>query len=152
MLVFALLIGIVAGLRALTPLAVISWAAYTGALQLQNTWLAFLGFAATAYITAALAVAELVGDKLPKTPSRKVPMQFGTRIVVGALCGAALGASGGAVVGGLFAGAVGAVVGTLGGAALRARLARAFGNDLLVALIEDVVAIGGALLIVSRFA
>jgi uncharacterized membrane protein len=152
MIVFAFLIGIVAGLRALTPVAVISWAARFGWLQLQDTWLAFLGFAATAYIATALALGELVTDKLPRTPSRKVPMQFGARIVVGALCGAVLGTEAGAMLGGLFAGAVGAVVGTLGGAALRAQLARLFGKDLPAALLEDVVAIGGALLIVSRFA
>jgi uncharacterized membrane protein len=152
MIIFAFLIGIVAGLRAFTPLAVISWAAHVGRLQLQDTWLAFLGFAATAYITTALAVGELVSDKLPRTPSRKVPMQFGTRILLGALCGAALGTEAGAMLGGLFAGAVGAAVGTLGGAALRAQLARVFGKDLPAALLEDVVAIGGALLIVSRFA
>jgi uncharacterized membrane protein len=152
MIIFTFLIGIVAGLRALTPLAVISWAAHVGWLQLQNTWLGFLGFAATAYITTALALGELISDKLPKTPSRKVPMQFGTRIVVGALCGAALGTEAGAMLGGLFAGAIGAVVGTLGGEALRAQLARVFGKDLPAALLEDAVAIGGALLIVSRFA
>jgi uncharacterized membrane protein len=152
MIIFAFLIGIVAGLRALTPLAVISWAAHVGRLQLQDTWLAFLGFAATAYITTALALGELVSDKLPRTPSRKVPMQFGTRILLGALCGAALGTEAGAMLGGLFAGAVGAVVGTLGGAALRAQLARVFRKDLPAALLEDAVAIGGALLIVSRLA
>lgn len=152
MVIFAFLIGIVAGLRALTPLAVISWAAQFRWLQLQNTWLAFLSFAATAYITTALALGELVGDKLPITPSRKVPLQFGTRIVVGALCGAALGTQAGAMLIGLFAGAVGAVVGTLGGAALRAQLAKAFAKDLPAALLEDVVAVGGALLIASRFA
>jgi uncharacterized membrane protein len=152
MIALAFLIGIVAGLRAFTPIAVISWAAHVGWLQLQDTWLAFLGFAATAYITTALALGELVSDKLPRTPSRKVPMQFGTRIVVGALCGAAPGTEAGAMLSGLFAGAVGAVVGTLGGAALRAQLARVFGKDLPAALLEDAVAIGGALLIVSRFA
>lgn len=151
MIILSFLIGIIAGLRALTPLAVISWAAHLGWLQLQDTWLAFLGFAASAYIATALALGELVNDKLPKTPSRKVPMQFGARIVVGALCGAALAAPGRAAVAGLFAGAVGAVVGTLGGAAARARLAGAFGKDLPAALLEDAVAIGGAVLIVSRF-
>jgi uncharacterized membrane protein len=152
MIILAFLIGIVAGLRALTPLAVTSWAAHLGWLQLKDTWLAFLGFAATSYIVTALALGELITDKLPRTPSRKVPLQFGTRIVSGALCGAALGIDAGAMLGGAFAGAVGAVVGTLGGAALRTQAARMFGKDLPAALLEDVVAIGGALLIISRFA
>ena len=151
MIIFSFLIGVIAGLRALTPLAVVSWAAYLGWLPLQDTWLSFLGFAATAYISIALALGELVNDKLPKTPSRKLPMPFAARMVTGAFCGAALGMPAGADVLGLFAGAVGGVIGTLGGAALRARMAAAFGKDLPAALLEDVVAVGGALLIVSRF-
>lgn len=145
------LIGVLAGLRAMTPLAVVSWAAHLGALPLQGTGLAFLGFAATPYIVTVLALGELITDKLPKTASRKVPVQFGTRIAVGALCGAALGLASQALVGGIIAGAIGAVVGTLGGAEIRGRLARVFGKDLPAALLEDIVAIGGAIIIVSRF-
>ncbi|HEV3410745.1 MAG TPA: DUF4126 family protein [Chthoniobacterales bacterium] len=151
MLALALLIGVVAGLRTLTPLAAVSWAANLGWLQLDGTWLSFLGASITPYIVTALALAELVGDKLPKTPSRKVPIQFGTRILVGALCGAALATPGGATLIGILLGAIGAVIGTLGGAAARARLARAFGNDLPAALLEDAVAVGSAVVIVSRF-
>jgi uncharacterized membrane protein len=47
---------------------------------------------------------------------------------------------------------VGAVIGTFGGAAVRAWLVQVFGKDLPAALLEDVIAIGGAILIVSRFA
>jgi uncharacterized membrane protein len=150
---FALLIGIVAGLRALTPLAAVSWAAHAGWLHFENTGLAFLGAAITPYIVTVLALGELFNDKLPKTASRKTPMMFGARIVIGALCGAALGAASQVMIGGLIAGALGAVIGTLGGAELRARLASAMGGkDLPAALIEDVVAIGAAILIVTRFA
>jgi uncharacterized membrane protein len=79
-------------------------------------------------------------------------MPFGARIVSGALCGAALAAAGGGSALGLCLGAIGAVIGTLGGAALRARLAKAFGKDLPAALLEDAITIGGTLLILSRFA
>ena len=152
MIAYALLIGITAGLRTLAPIAVISWAAQFGWLQLQGTWLAFLGATATAYVASALALGELVTDKLPSTPSRKIPVQFGARIFSGALCGAALGVPSDAMMAGLLLGAVGAVIGTLGGAAARGRLAAAFGNDLPAALLEDVVAVGGAILLVARFA
>lgn len=152
MIAFALLIGITAGLRTLAPIAVISWAAHAGWLPLQGTWLAFLGANITAYVASALALGELVTDKLPKTPSRKVPVQFGARIVSGALCGAALATPSGALFLGLLLGAIGAVVGTLGGAAVRTRLATTFGKDLPAALLEDAVAVGGAILLVSRFA
>ena len=145
--VLALLIGVIAGLRAMTPLAAVSWAARLGRLPREGSWLAFFGKAVTPWIFTALAIVELITDQLPGTPSRKVPIQFGTRIVSGALCGAALCQPGGAMIVGLFAGAVGGVIGTLGGAAARGKLATAFKSDRPAALLEDAVAIGGALLI-----
>jgi uncharacterized membrane protein len=81
-----------------------------------------------------------------------VPPQFAARVIMGALSGAALGASAGMLVVGLIAGVVGAVVGTYGGAAVRGRLATSFGRDLPAALIEDAVAVVGALLIVWSLA
>jgi uncharacterized membrane protein len=148
-LILALLIGVVAGLRTMTAPAAISWAAHLGGLDLGGSPLAFLGYAWTPYILTLLAAAELVTDQLPSTPSRKVPVQFGARIVSGALCGAAIGIPGGQWLGGLVAGAVGAVLGTLGGYELRSRLVAATGGrDLPIALLEDAIAIGGASLIV----
>ncbi len=143
----ALLIGVIAGLRAMTAPALVSWAAHLGWLDLSGTWLAFLGNAWVRWLLTLLALGELVTDQLPSTPSRTVPVQFGARIVTGALSGAAIGAGNRALVGGLVAGIVGAVIGTLGGRAFRARLASAFDSDRPAAFIEDAVAIGGALLI-----
>jgi uncharacterized membrane protein len=143
----ALLIGIIAGLRAMTAPAAVAWATYLGRLDLSGTWLGLFGNVWVRWILTALALVELVTDQLPSTPSRTVPVQFGARILTGALSGAAVGAVGGSWVGGLLAGAAGAVVGTLGGRAFRARLAAAFGSDRPAAFIEDAVAIGGALLI-----
>ncbi len=148
----ALLIGIVAGLRTMTAPAAVAWAAHLGWIDLSGSWLAFLGYQWTPWIFTALAALELVGDQLPSTPSRKVPMQFGARLVAGTLSGAAFGIAAGAMVPGLIAGIVGAVIGTLGGAAARARMAAAFGRDLPAALIEDAVAIAAAFLIVRVLA
>ena len=143
--VFALLIGVVAGLRAMTPLAAISLAAWLGWIDLSASPLSFVGHIITLIVLVLLAIGELVTDQLPNTPSRKVPMQFGARIVVGAIAGGLL--TGDWVVG-LVLGAIGAVIGTYVGADLRGRLAKAFGRDLPAALIEDVVAVLGAILIV----
>jgi len=148
----ALLIGVVAGLRACTAPAAVSFAARFCNLGLAGTPLAFLGYAWTPWIFGLIALVELVGDQLPSTPSRRVPVQFGTRIVTGALSGAAIGASGGMLIVGLVAGVAGAVIGTLGGAAARAWLAAALRRDLPAALIEDVIAVGGAALIVCAAA
>ncbi|MBB5686559.1 DUF4126 family protein [Sphingobium boeckii] len=152
LIIFALLIGIIAGLRAMTAPAAVAWAAHCGWIALEGTPLAWLGYAWTPWIFTVLALGELVTDQLPSTPSRKVPPQFGARIVLGGLSGGAIGASGGMLVAGVIAGIVGAVIGTLGGAAGRAKLAQGFGRDLPAAITEDVIAIGGALLIVSALA
>lgn len=145
----ALLIGVVAGLRALIPLAAVSWAASMGTLPLAGSLLGFLGYRWTPWVTTLLALGELVTDQLPGTPSRKVPVQFATRIVIGAVCGAALAVPSANWIVGAALGAVGAVIGTFGGAAARGRLAAALGSDRPAALIEDVVAIVAAALIVS---
>ena len=135
----------------MTPPAAVSWAARLGWLRLENTPLAFLGFAATPYILTLLAIAELINDKLPKTPSRKTPAPFTARIVTGAFSGAALGAPSGALLGGLVAGALGGVAGTLAGYEFRKRLVKATGGkDLPIALLEDAIAICAAFWIVSR--
>jgi len=141
LLVVALLIGIVAGMRAVTAPAVVSWAASLGVLPLMDTPLAFLGWRATPWLISLLAIGELIADQLPRTPSRKVPLQFATRIALGGLCGAAVGMAGGLWVTALVAGALGAVLGTFGGAAARAAMARRFGRDQPAALLEDAAAI-----------
>ena len=138
----AFLIGAASGLRSLIGLAAVSWAAHFGVLPLDRTWVAFLGYAFSPYILTLMAIAELVNDKLPKTPSRLVPPQFITRIVTGALCGLAIGLSGHGAIVGLVAGIMGAVAGTFGGAKARSLLVRTFGRDLPAALLEDAVALG----------
>jgi uncharacterized membrane protein len=144
----ALLIGIIAGLRAMTAPAGIAFAAHYGLLNLSGTLLAFLGYRWTPWIFLVLAIGELITDQLPTTPSRKVPVQFGTRILMGALTGGAIGVAAGSLWIGAIVGIIGAVIGTLGGAAARGKVAAAFGKDRPAALIEDAVAIGGAVLIV----
>lgn len=145
----ALLIGLVAGLRAMTAPAAVAWGAYLGWLPLAGTWAGFMGHWIAVVIFTLLAIVELITDQLPTTPSRKVPQQFGARLVTGAFTGAIIGTAGGALIIGVVAGLVGAVIGTYGGAEVRSRLASAFGRDLPAALIEDVIAIALAFWIVS---
>ena len=142
----ALPIGVVAGMRTVMAPAAVSWAARLGRLPLHDTPLAFVGFRISPYVFTALAIAELVTDKLPITSSRRVPVQFGARLVSGGFCGAAIGLAEGAPVAGSVAGVIGAVIGTLGGSAARGRLAKGLGGDLPAGLIEDAVAAGGAVL------
>jgi uncharacterized membrane protein len=145
----ALLLGVVAGLRTMMPLAALSWATRLGAIRLAGTRLAFLGHGYIPWVLGAAAILELITDQLPSTPSRKVPLQFGARILSGAFCGAAMGWTAGSWTTGALFGIGGAIIGTLGGSWFRGRLASAFRKDRPAALIEDVVAIGGAVLILA---
>jgi uncharacterized membrane protein len=145
----AVAIGIVAGLRTATPLAAVAWAAWLGWIPVEATWASFLGSIWAVLILSAAAVAEFVADQLPTTPSRKVPQQFGARLLSGAFCGALIGTAGGGVLPGLLAGIVGAAIGTYGGAAARAALAARFGADRPAALLEDAVAVLLALAVVA---
>ena len=145
----ALVVGIIAGLRAFSGVAAASWAARLGAAHIDDSWLAFMGYQWTPWIFTVLALVEFVTDQLPSTPSRKVPAQFGARLVSGALSGATIGTMGGSGIGGLLAGVIGAGIGTYGGAEARARLAAMFGRELPAALIEDAVAIVLGVLVVS---
>jgi uncharacterized membrane protein len=137
-------IGMVAGLRALTAPAAVSWAAHLGWLHLQDSHLWFMGSAIAVAIFSLAAAGEYVIDKLPKTPSRTAPPSFIIRVLVGGFCGVCVCASAGEslIAGGLL-GATGAVIGTLGGYQVRTRLVKASGlKDLFVAIPEDLIALG----------
>jgi uncharacterized membrane protein len=150
-LALAFAIGVIAGLRSMTALAIAAWAARLGWIDLAATPLAFLGSAAATYILTAFMLVELVVDKLPKTPSRTTPGPFIARVVTGALAGAALTAGvGQSLIVGAIIGGLGGVAGTLGGYRARTGLVRALKvPDYVVALAEDAVAIGGAILIMK---
>jgi uncharacterized membrane protein len=146
--ILALLIGVVAGLRAMTAPAAVSIAGAAGWLTVVNSWAAFMSFRFAPYMFGLLALIEYVTDQLP--PSRKVPQQFGVRILSGGFCGAVIGTVGGSLIGGAIAGVIGSVIGTLGGYEARKRLvAIVGGKDLPIALLEDLVAILLALWVVS---
>jgi len=148
--ILALGIGIVAGLRSLTAPAVVAWAAHLNWLNLHHSPLAFMGSTAAVAIFSVLAIGELVADKLPTIPKRTAPAPLIARIVTGALCGACLCLSTGqSLVAGALLGGIGGVIGAFLGYDIRRRL-NSHIKDLVVAVCEDVVAVGLALFLVSR--
>ena len=151
-LFLAFLIGFFAGLRSLTPPAAVAWAAHAGWLKLQGS-LSLIGSVYSVAIFSLLAAAELVADKLPFIPNRISPPGLIARIVTGGGAGACIAAAGGqSMLVGAVLGAFGGVVGCFGGYYARTRAVKTLGApDLPVALLEDVVAIGGCLWVVSRF-
>jgi uncharacterized membrane protein len=151
-LLLAFLIGLLTGLRSLTPVAVTAWATHLGWLKLSRS-LAWLGTTVGVAFFTLLALVELVADKLPKTPARTAPPGLIARILLGGLAGACIAVAGGqtAIVGAGL-GAVGGIVGAYGGYQVRIQLVKALGTpDIVVAIVEDLVTIGCSLWIVSRF-
>jgi uncharacterized membrane protein len=140
-ILFALLIGFVAGLRSMMAPAAVSWAAYAGSIAVAGTWLGFMANPWTVVVLTLLAIGELVADLLPSTPSRTVPLQFSGRVLTGAVSGAAVGAGSGSLTLAALCGVVGATLGTLVGAAGRRGAARVLGSDPAAAVSEDVLAL-----------
>jgi uncharacterized membrane protein len=150
-LLLALGIGFVAGLRSLTAPAAVSWAAHLGWLHLEGTPLAFMASTAAVVIFSALALAEFVVDKLPQTPSRTTHGPLMARIVMGGLAGACISvSSGNFLLAGAVLGGVGGLIGAFAGYQARRRLVRGLKvKDTVIAITEDLVAIVLAYLIVS---
>jgi uncharacterized membrane protein len=112
-----------------------------------------MGSVAAVAVFSILALAEIVNDKLPATGSRLAPPSLGIRSITGALAGTALAAaaSQSAVVG-IVLGALGALAGSFLGYHIRHGIVSGLKvPDFPIALLEDAIAIGCGLLIVSRF-
>jgi uncharacterized membrane protein len=146
---FAFIIGFFAGLRSLTAPAVTAWAAYFGWLKLERP-LSLIGSVPAVAIFTLLAVAELVADKLPQTPSRTSPPGLIARIVMGGLAGACVAAGGGQEIFlGVLLGAIGGVVGCFVGYRARVGIVKALGTrGIYIALVEDLVAVVGSVWVV----
>jgi len=102
-------------------------------------------------IFSLLAVIEYITDQLPSTPARTVPMQLIARLIMGALAGACLCAGNGqSWLVGACLGIVGTLIGTYGGYHIRKALVTGLKvKDIVIAIPEDLVAIGLAYFIVS---
>jgi len=118
-------IGIIAGLRSLTAPALVSWAVHLGWLDLSGSRLSLFGSKAATIVLTVLALAELVADKLPKTPNRTDVGPLTFRMITGGFSGVAVCASAhqplaiGAILGGL-----GAIAGAFAGYQIRHQLVK----------------------------
>lgn len=151
-LLVAFFLGGLTGLRTLTPITVLVWALYLHDMRLQHSPLFFLHYLAAAIVLTVFAVGELIVDKLPSTPSRLQLPGLVARLVFGAICGIVAGQAWGAHwETSALAGLIGAILGALFGHEIRKGWAHALHwHDLPVAFLEDAIAIGGSILILSR--
>ena len=154
--ILCVLIGGVSGLRTMTGIALVALGAqsgwpHLGWLHLAGTPLRFLSLPVSMYVFVALAIGELIGDKLP-IPPRIQPGPLVARAVFGGLCASALGiAAGESWIVPALMGAVAALVAAYAGYWMRRTITSRGVPDLPVALGEDTVAILIGLFTVSRF-
>ena len=139
----SILMGLVAGMRSMTPIAVISWAARRSLPSSQSAPPTILSSRAVSNVTLALAAAELLGDKMRFAPDRIIVPGILARVVTGAIAGAAVAPRRdrplGAVLGATIA--VGAAYLTF---QLRKHAMRN-GAQASTGLIEDAIAVSAAL-------
>lgn len=136
-----ILVGVVAGLRSQLGTAAVALTTDPG--ERARPANLFAGVWAKR-ITATAALGELVGDKLPKTPSRLSPSGITSRMAFGALAAVALASRepGGAPPAVPAAiGAAASLAGTFGGAYWRRTVADAGRPDWPAALAEDATAL-----------
>lgn len=139
----AVLLGIAAGSRSMTPNAVLALR-YPSRGERWTGWVPYRWPLGRGALVLGM-VGEFVGDKLPATPSRLQPGSLAGRAASGALAGAAIGSDGGSagIARGAILGAAGSLAGSFGGYWLRKTLVEKSGlPDLPIALVEDAVAVG----------
>jgi uncharacterized membrane protein len=145
----ALGIGFVAGMRTFTAPAAVGWGARLGTLTLNGSPFSFIASKAAVVIFSLLALGEYIGDLLPKTPNRTAPGPLIARIISGGLCGACMSvANGQAWVLGALLGGIAGVIGAFAGYHARKKLVETLKvKDAVIAIPEDLVAIGLAYLV-----
>jgi uncharacterized membrane protein len=135
LLAHVIVLGIVSGMRSMLGLALLAWFGGPDLGWLSKLWVRV--------VLVLAAAAEIVNDKLPKTPSRLIPPAFIGRLVLGGVCGALLmwrGHSTEWIGAGL--GAVSAGGGAVAGSKVRGFLGRKSGwPDPWFGALEDAVAI-----------
>jgi uncharacterized membrane protein len=143
----ALGLGALSGLRSMSGPALLSRAAVKGRLSLDGTNLAFLGSPRVSKTLLAMALGELVADKLPAAPSRTALPPLLGRAASGALVGAALFASDGRrAAAGAALGSSAAVAAAFAGERLRVLVGEKTGlPDPVVALAGDAIVLLGGL-------
>ena len=129
-LVAALLLGIVSGMRTFTAVAVLWLIRHSGP---------------AAFVLGGAALFEYGFDLYPKAPSRTSGGGLIGRVFAGGFCGwAVTAAAGSAPIGGALLGVSGALIGAYGGLAAR-RSAISLIGPIPAALLDDAIAIAGAI-------
>ncbi len=138
------LIGLVAGQRGMTPLAVVAGAARRGTLSAEMPGTRLLAHPVGAGGAVAMAAAEMTGDKMATAPDRTIPPGLIARAMSAGFAGAALAARR-RVTSALVA-ATTAVAAAYAGLALRRYGMRRWGQT-ATGFVEDAAVLAGGIAI-----
>lgn len=141
------LIGLVAGQRGITPLAAVATATRRGEIPLVLPLQGLFRNPVVAAGTAALAAAEMAGDKMKTAPDRIVPIGLLVRSITSAYAGAALAPRGRRGLGAAVAMGT-ALVSSYAGWRLRCAAMRRYGQT-ATGFVEDAVVLASGLAIAS---
>jgi uncharacterized membrane protein len=137
------LLGLVNGMRTMTPIAVLCWFAYAGYLPVGGTWAFWSAKLVVAIVFTVLALGEFIVDKLPKTPNRIAPGPLIARLLFGGLVAAIVAvALDGSGLEAVILAVAGVLIGAFASFVVRRDLvARSGSKDWPVAVVEDISAV-----------
>lgn len=143
------ILGLVTGIRSLTPLALLSWTSPAREEDF-STVDQLLKSPASRAATAIAALGEIVADKFPAIPSRTNPVVLLSRVMIGGVAGMILCRRlQQPLVVGIISGATGAGIGSFASTASRAWLPRTTKTpQALWGGVEDILALGLGILAV----
>lgn len=144
--------GAVAGMRSMSAPAMVSQVAKAGRIAMGHPELDFLHSPKTAYAMTAMAVGEVIADKLPFMPNRTGAPSLLGRALTGGLSGAAISsAKKRSPWLGAIAGAAGAISASYAFYHLRrAAKEKLHVPDALTAILEDAIVAGSGMLVLSK--
>lgn len=143
----SLLMGLVAGQRAMTPLSALAAAARRGTLPHDNPGARLMAGSLPAAGGVLLAAAEMAGDKMRSAPDRTVPAGLIGRAVTAGFAGAVLAPRDRQALGAAL-GIGAALASSFAGLALRKAAMRRFGQT-ATGFVEDAILVTAATMIAS---
>lgn len=146
----SILIGALSGQRALTPIAAVAITAARDRLPEGSEAVPLLDSKLVAGGLLAVAVAEMVGDKWPKSPNRTVLSGSTARFLTAAAAGASLAPRDQRVAGGLLAALTAVTTAHLGLAARLRSMQR--WSQARTGFVEDALLLAGTALLIHQVA
>jgi uncharacterized membrane protein len=141
-------IGVLAGMRSASAPAIVSYIlSHHRSKTLARSNLRFLQSDLIAQGLKYMAIAELIGDKLPTAPDRIKPVALIGRGISGALAGAGVfKASGKSAVNGALIGCTAAIISTFGSFYLRKEAVKSTKiSDPIIGAIEDALVVSAGI-------